>query len=612
MTTPKVDVFFVGAGVASMATAIRLFQFSNKPLSIAIAEKEPELRYGGLAYAAVGNSWTHIFNIQVGRMSIFREDVEDFLHWINKEADRSHWPQNWKNMIFHISGPAPRRVYSDYIRNRFENALSQALSGSSATELTGEVVNIEKKEQHYEVTLSSSVNESGSHKVIAKHVVIGTGNLLSQFPFTKDIDGHPNFIRRQYMPEGLQALKKIPTTANVAIIGSSLSAYDTIITLKHDLKHTGSITLFSRTGLTPHTYPYDHQHQVIEVRKPPFIEAPYQGKEQLVKDILTEWHYVTAEIKKQIPDIHDSIIPERITKAWESYLSELIAKIPAQDSAYLLKNYNSVIATMRVAAMPFTSNFVKPLDKHNIKLIEADIKATKPASKDRIEITYIDKSNNTKVSENFDALVSNLNRETNYLHIDQPLWRELIDMKGYAVPQTPTQRGIQVSEFGELINQQGLVQEGLFAVGIPREGDEITRNGRQGAFAYNVATIKNHSISVALNILASFNQLDLSIDESLSKQETILLEQATSARINWLSSRTRDDKRVSLPIMLETTELLAESLTEKNLALNEARKLASSLIESLALKKMTDVSVTPKQLRENLGLNKQKPKKKVS
>ncbi len=613
MTTPRVDVFFVGAGVASMAAAIRLFQFSNKPLSVAIAEKEPELRYGGLAYAAAGNSWNHVFNIQAGRMSIFREDVEDFLHWINKEADRSHWPQNWKNMIFHISGPAPRRVYSDYIRDRFEYALSQALSGSSAAELTGEVINIEKKENRYEVTLSASANEQSTpRKVIAGHVVIGTGNLLSRFPFTKDIEGCPNFIRRQYMPEGLKALRSIPGNADVAIIGSSLSAYDTIISLKHDLNHTGNITLFSQNGLTPLTYPYDHQHQVIKVRKPPFINAPYQGKEQLVKAIIKEWRYLKAEIKKQIPDIRASVIPERITKAWEAYLPDLIAKIPAEDSAYLLSKYNSIIATMRVASMPFACDLVQPFKEHNIRLIKAGIISAKPAAEDKIQITYLDKSINKRVSKTYDALVSNLNRETDYLKVGQPLWRNLIDINGYAAPQKPTRRGVQVSELGELINSRGVVQPGLLAVGIPREGDEITRNGRQGAFAYNIATIKNHSVSAALKILADVNQLDITADEPLSQKDNILLEQAAGARINWLSYRNRDDKRSALPMMLETIEVLAESLTEQNLSLNEARKLASSAVETLVLKKMTDVSVTPKRLREDLGLNKRKTETKAS
>ena len=38
-------------------------------------------------------------------------------------------------------------------------------------------------------------------------------------------------------------------------------------------------------------------------------------------------------------------------------------------------------------------------------------------------------------------------------------------------------------------------------VGSPREGDEIVRYGRTGAFTFNLAAIKNHSVEVAATVL---------------------------------------------------------------------------------------------------------------
>ena len=186
-----------------------------------------------------------------------------------------------------------------------------------------------------------------------------------------------------------------------------------------------------------------------------------------------------------------------------------------------------------------------------------------------------------------------------------------MDVSGLATIQTPTHRGVAVTELGELINQQGDATLGLFAVGIPREGDEISRNGRQGAFAYNVATIKNHSISVALKIVSEMNRLDLSVTQVLSTESKILLKQAANMRINWLSQRTRAGKRVVLPAMLENIELLALSIKEDGSILEHARTVAASLTEALTLKMMTDISVTPKQLREKLGLTSIKIKRRA-
>ena len=86
----------VGAGAAAASTAMRVMQFTSQPLSIAMVERFPQRGYGGLAYGGPGTTWHDVFNIQAGRMSIFREDVDDFLRWANDEADRCGPACCWK------------------------------------------------------------------------------------------------------------------------------------------------------------------------------------------------------------------------------------------------------------------------------------------------------------------------------------------------------------------------------------------------------------------------------------------------------------------------------------------------------------------------------------
>ena len=45
-----------------------------------LIERRPEFRNAGVAYHRAGNPWQHVFNIQAGRMSMFREDVDDFMN----------------------------------------------------------------------------------------------------------------------------------------------------------------------------------------------------------------------------------------------------------------------------------------------------------------------------------------------------------------------------------------------------------------------------------------------------------------------------------------------------------------------------------------------------
>ena len=81
-------IVIVGAGLGGTATAIRLLQFAREPVEIVLIERRSEYRNAGPAYHRESSHWHHVFNIQAGRMSVFREDVDDFVSWANHEADR--------------------------------------------------------------------------------------------------------------------------------------------------------------------------------------------------------------------------------------------------------------------------------------------------------------------------------------------------------------------------------------------------------------------------------------------------------------------------------------------------------------------------------------------
>ena len=90
-------VVIVGAGLGGTATAIRLLQFAREPAEIVLIERRVGYRNAGPAYDRESNHWHHVFNIQAGRMSAFREDVDDFVNWANHEADLDGWPAEWRD-----------------------------------------------------------------------------------------------------------------------------------------------------------------------------------------------------------------------------------------------------------------------------------------------------------------------------------------------------------------------------------------------------------------------------------------------------------------------------------------------------------------------------------
>jgi len=89
-------VVIVGAGLGGTAAAIRVLQFAREPVQVVLLERRPDYRNAGVAYHGESNHWQHVFNIQAGRMSVFREDVDDFVVWANLEADRAGWPPEWR------------------------------------------------------------------------------------------------------------------------------------------------------------------------------------------------------------------------------------------------------------------------------------------------------------------------------------------------------------------------------------------------------------------------------------------------------------------------------------------------------------------------------------
>lgn len=148
-------IVIVGAGLGGTATAIRLLQFAREPVEIVVIERRSEYRNAGPAYHRDSNHWHHVFNIQAGRMSAFREDVDDFVNWANHEADRDGWPPEWRGFTFTESGPAPRRIYPDYLADRLAHAAGQARAGVTLIEADGEVVDLTVHATHVDLVVEN-------------------------------------------------------------------------------------------------------------------------------------------------------------------------------------------------------------------------------------------------------------------------------------------------------------------------------------------------------------------------------------------------------------------------------------------------------------------------
>nr|WP_231591142.1 FAD/NAD(P)-binding protein [Saccharothrix sp. ST-888] len=610
-------VLIVGAGLAGTATAIRLLRFARRPLEVVLLERRSDYRSAGIAYHRDGNPWDHVFNIQAGRMSVFREDVHDFVRWANCEADRRGWPAPWAEIEFVEQGPAPRRIFQDYLNDRLAEARREACPGVVLVEADGEAVDMEVRSTGVEVMLrrlaaSGLGAGQGSEPtaLFAEHVVLATGLELREQPFAAEVLAHASFVRNPYSAAGVQKLVTLPPEATVAIVGSVLSAYDSAGLLLRQ-GHSGRIHLISRTGTMFRAYPGGHEHGVLQLPCPKTLLEPYRNRAEFLARVRTEWETACSTVAQDHPDIDPMVVAERVAKAWEPHLPEAIERIPSAELRRLLDEFGTLIAALRVGAVEYTmaviERAVHPADG-SVKLVLGEVEGIAPTESGRLLVSVAAPGEECAIEA--DLVVSNVGRESDYGRVGQSLWRNLL-RRAIAVPHERTGRGVEVDGQGALLSVGGEPAGPISAVGVLREGDEIVRNGRTGAFAFNLAAIKNQSIAVAARVI---EQLEIQEDglaqdiaqyhghvSNMEEAAPIGFEEAVTLEVRRLATRTRSEREL-LDSRLDACIRSIGGLPAPLLEASRRDRLMRAVAGRAAVERLTDVSVTPRQLRRHLGI----------
>ncbi|WP_225821478.1 FAD/NAD(P)-binding protein [Streptomyces naphthomycinicus] len=496
-------VTIVGAGFSGTLTAIRLLHFADTPLEICLIEREEGYRYGGIAFGLASTNWEHMLNIQAGRITLRRERPEDFLEWANEEADRSDWPQKWQYHDFGVACVVPRRIFRQYLAERLRGAAADAHADVSLRELTGEVIDVRGRDGGYVVKYADAGPRGGVHDLPSDQVVLATGHLSPvQAPFYHRVKGSARFLADPYAPGAQEWFRAVGPEETVLVTGSALSAFDTVISLVH-AGHRGQILICSRGGHLHGTYPADHEHDIWQSRRPPFLDAEKLTPEVVVEGIKAEYAHLRDEHGVEPGSALDAVFPERVMKAWEPYVIELLSRMDARDVRMLLDKYKSLIVTRRTSTVREIGGVVRNrMRAYNgapktVGVMSAGIQDMRLVGDGtKIRVVFADQPDIV-----VDRVVNCLGNNTDYERTDHPLWNALVNSYGYARPQTKTHRGIEVGTHGQLIAADGEAVAGLFAVGPMRQGDETTRRGRLGAFVFSIGTLRNQCFDTAMEVL---------------------------------------------------------------------------------------------------------------
>ncbi len=231
-------VLIVGGGFSGSQTAVQLLRQADQQqsgLQVVIVEKRGVLGEG-LAYSTQDD--LHLLNVPASRMSAWPDKPDDFLEWAN-----------------HRYGPVdpsaflPRRWYGEYLRESLLRTAAESGPRCSLTVISDETRRVQRTEES-----GWLVHFSRHESILADAVVLAVGHRPPDDPLA----GIWNGPRYRFLPDPWRplAMGMIQPSEPVVILGSGLTAIDTVLSLAHP-QRTAPVTLISRRGLVPQKHDAD-------------------------------------------------------------------------------------------------------------------------------------------------------------------------------------------------------------------------------------------------------------------------------------------------------------------------------------------------------------------
>lgn len=233
------DVVVIGAGASATAfitSFYTLHKSSKTPIKIAVVDKKENVGCGEIYKEDF--SWL-LMNTPTENLSAQIGCHNDFERWAKKNA-----PTNYKNARF-----VPRHLFGSYLKNKFLFVQKKAAKNNLLIMLIDDAVQkVDADANAYYATLHLT---SGG-KITAKFVVFATGPGVPIDAY--QLQGAQNYLHQPF--PACVKLQLIPKEAKVGILGTSLTAIDVAISLKH-LNHQGKIVMLSKHGRLPQVKGFD-------------------------------------------------------------------------------------------------------------------------------------------------------------------------------------------------------------------------------------------------------------------------------------------------------------------------------------------------------------------
>jgi len=200
---------------------------------------EPQ-RTAGPGYAYQDDYPGNLLNTRADTMSALASDKAHFLHWLQRH--RADWEVRFPGLDVTPDAFLPRSLFGQYLADTFASTVAKArAAGIALRQINDKVVDLAAcHDGDYYI----DTEESGAFH--ASRIVLCCGNLAStNFPA---LTGKAHFHNSPY--PGRKLRTEVARDATVCVLGTNLSAIDTVISLIEG-GHQGKIVCASRNGRLP-------------------------------------------------------------------------------------------------------------------------------------------------------------------------------------------------------------------------------------------------------------------------------------------------------------------------------------------------------------------------
>ena len=321
---PDFDIVIIGGGAGGVLSAIHALRLAVVGTRIVLIEPAARLAQG-VAYATTHGE--HLLNVPTRRMSAFRDRPDDFVDFL--VASKGEDARDAIAVAY-----VERRRYGDYLRDR----LQLARSGTAAhfEVLQDRVTGIDREDASGRLQLQL---ESGA-ELRTRSVVLAVGNKPRPLPARGAASLPAGSVLEAW---DFDAIKRIPTEAEICIAGSGLSMVDVVLSLVAN-HHRGCIHVLSRHGLLPlpHT-----KHSVAGFEAEALLAMPLRQRMRALRDAARDaghqglpWQAVMETVRPRVQELWRTLTHEdqrrflrHVVRYWDVHRHRIAPQVHAQIEA---------------------------------------------------------------------------------------------------------------------------------------------------------------------------------------------------------------------------------------------------------------------------------------